>query len=52
LIDLVNAYASNPIKASELLEVTMGEEATILEQVKSDYIDSIVDAVDQLVSGA
>jgi len=49
LIDLVNPYAYNPIKTSELLG-TVGEEAEILEKIKAGYIDSIVQRKRRLLS--
>ncbi|CAJ1926554.1 unnamed protein product [Cylindrotheca closterium] len=45
----VNVYASNPIKSSELLE-NSGEEALILQQVRANYIGSIVDGSRRLLS--
>ncbi|CAJ1956573.1 unnamed protein product, partial [Cylindrotheca closterium] len=49
LNDIVNVYACNPIKNSELLE-NSGEEKSILHQVREKYIGSIVDGTRRLLS--
>ncbi|CAJ1940910.1 unnamed protein product [Cylindrotheca closterium] len=49
LNDIVNVYACNPIKNSELLE-NSGDEKSILHQVRAMYIGSIVDGTRRLGS--
>ncbi|CAJ1956947.1 unnamed protein product [Cylindrotheca closterium] len=39
--NIVNLYASNPIKRSELVE-NWGEDVRVLEKVRADYISSII----------
>ncbi|CAJ1967779.1 unnamed protein product [Cylindrotheca closterium] len=49
LNDIVNVYACNPIKNSELLE-KLGDEKSILHQVRAMYIGSIVDGTRRFLS--
>ncbi|CAJ1939534.1 unnamed protein product [Cylindrotheca closterium] len=49
LDDIVSVYACNPIKNSELLE-NVGDEKSILDQLRAKYIGSIVDGSRRLLS--
>ncbi|CAJ1935074.1 unnamed protein product [Cylindrotheca closterium] len=49
LDNVLHLFAFNPIKKSELVE-NFGEEATILDTIRADYIGSIVEEKRQLLS--